>query len=94
MRRYTAMGSWVIAGHPLTADPLQPPVSPQQLYDLKLHIGQLVRELNQLDSLATAAFFGQMASPPLRRALSLVVGNLRPALQEPLCHLLDALTIC
>ena len=53
------------------------------VWNLRDHIGQLTRELAQLDAALVAGFFGQMASPPLRRALVTVVGNLRPVIQEP-----------
>ena len=56
-------------------------VRPRSVWTLRDHIGQLQRELGQVDALLVAGWFGQMDSPPLRRGLITAAGNLLPVLQ-------------
>ena len=56
-------------------------VRPRSVWTLRDHIGQLQRELGQVDALLVAGWFGQMDSPPLRRGLVTAAGNLLPVVQ-------------
>ena len=80
--RSAAMGAPPHRGQALVANDLEPLVSGRLVYNLRDHIGQLQRELGQVDALLMAAFYGQARMPALRRALHTVSLLLRPVLQD------------
>ena len=69
-------------GQAIRASDTESMISGRLIYNLRDHIGQVQRELGQLDALLMAAFYGQARMPALRRALHTVSLAVRPVLQD------------
>ena len=78
-------------GASVDAETTEELVRPRSVWCLRDHIAQLRRELGQVDALLVAAWFGQLDSPPLRRALVTAAGNLLPVVQA---HRLKMFCLC